>query len=328
MPVQNSKYDYTPIGPFAATITKYLNHKRSLGFSYGIEEGMLFRFSRLSCSYPLATDEISLELLEEWCTRRKEEKASTHKARVNTVLQFCLFAQTYGFRVEIPEIPRIKTVKYQPYIFTSAEIKRIILEADKLEPYPGSFRHIQAPVLYRLLFSTGLRASEAGSIKCGDIDLNHSIITIYEAKFGKDRLVPLSDSMSAVLNDYYLRYRKEALPSDYLFPAKYNEHLTRKSIYHWFRILLDKAEIPHLGKGVGPREHDIRHSFCVHSLQAMQREGIDLYAGLPLLSVFVGHKSIKETQHYLRLTSEFYPEIIQKLSESGYDIIPMEGGFK
>lgn len=327
MSVQRSKYDYTPIGPFAAIITKYLAYKRALGFNYGIEEGMLYRFLRLSYSYPLADREISLELLKEWCSQRKEEKASTHKTRVNTILQFCLFAQAYGFRVMIPEMPRIKTEKYQPYIFTSDEIRRIILEADRLEPYPGSLRHIQVPVLFRLLFSTGLRASEAGNIKCGDIDLDNGIIAIYEAKFGKDRLVLLSDSMSEVLKEYFLRYRKDALPSNYLFPAKFNEHLKRKGVYNWFRILLDKAEIPHLGKGLGPREHDIRHSFCVHSLQAIQQEGIDLYAGLPLLSVFIGHKSIKETQHYLRLTSEFYPEVIQQLHESGYDILPLEGGF-
>lgn len=140
-------------------------------------------------------------------------------------------------------------------------------------------------------------------------------------------LLPLSDSMSTVLKEYYLHHRKNALPSDHLIPAKFNEHPKRKGVYNWFRILLDKAGIPHLGKELGPREHDIRHSFCVHSLRAMQREGIDLYAGLPLLSVFIGHKSIKETQHYLRLTSEFYPDVIQKLYESGYDILPMGGGF-
>lgn len=116
MSIQRSKYDYTPIGPLAAIITKYLEYKRSLGFNYGIEEGMLYRFSHLSCSFPLADGEISLELLKKWCARRIEEKASTHKARVNTILQFCLFAQAHGC-VEIPEMPRMKTEKYQPYIF-------------------------------------------------------------------------------------------------------------------------------------------------------------------------------------------------------------------
>ncbi len=132
MSIQNSKYDYTPVGLLAAIVTKYLEYKRSLGFSYDIEEGMLYRFSRLSCSYPLAVNEISLELLTEWCTRRKGEKASTQRTRINTILQFCHFAQAYGYHVEIPEIPRIRTEKYQPYIFTSDEIKRIILEADRL----------------------------------------------------------------------------------------------------------------------------------------------------------------------------------------------------
>lgn len=69
MSVQKSKYDYTLIGPLATVITKYLEYKRSLGFNYEIEEGMLYRFSRLSYSYPLADSEISLELLKEWCAR-------------------------------------------------------------------------------------------------------------------------------------------------------------------------------------------------------------------------------------------------------------------
>lgn len=79
-------------------------------------------------------------------------------------------------------MPSIKAKKYQPYIFTSDEIRRIILETDRLEPYPGCLRHIQSPVLFWLLFSTGLRASEAGNIKCGDIALDNGIIAIYEVK--------------------------------------------------------------------------------------------------------------------------------------------------
>lgn len=75
MSVQRSKYDYTPIGPLAAIITKYLEYKRALGFNYCIEEGMLYRFSRLSYSYLLAYGEISPELLKEWCARRKEDNS-------------------------------------------------------------------------------------------------------------------------------------------------------------------------------------------------------------------------------------------------------------
>lgn len=326
MAIQSKKYNYTPVGNLAAIITQYIEFKRSLGLRYGIEEGVLFRFSLLSQSYPSSSEEISSELLQEWCMRRKSEKASTHSSRVNTILQFCRYAVKYGYHVNFPDIPKLKVEKYQPYIFTKEEVAHIFKEADSLEPYPGSLRHIQAPVLYRLLYSCGLRATEAGSIKCGDVDLVNGVIAIYEAKFCKDRLVPLSASMTEMLKGYFFCYRKNSSPEDYLFPAKYSEHLTRRNIYGWFRLILKKARIHHLGKGLGPREHDIRHTFCVHALQAIQEMGIDFYAGLPLLSVYVGHKSIKETQHYLRLTAEFYPEILQMLIDSGCDIIPTEEG--
>lgn len=324
MAVQRRKYNYTPVGNLAVIITQYIEFKRSLGLRYVIEEGVLFRFSLLSQNYPSSSEEIPSELLLEWCMRRKNEKASTHSSRVNTILQFCRYAAQYDIQVKFPELPKIKVEKYQPYIFTKEEVARIFKEADSLEPYPGSLRHIQAPVLYRLLYSCGLRATEAGSIKCGDVDLANGVIAIYEAKFHKDRLVPLSSSMTEVLKGYIFCYRKNSSPEDYLFPAKYSEHLTRKNIYSWFRLILEKARIQHLGKGLGPREHDIRHTFCVHALQSMQEKGIDFYAGLPLLSVYVGHKSIKETQHYLRLTAEFYPKILQMLIDSGYDIIPSD----
>ncbi len=66
----------------------------------------------------------------------------------------------------------------------------------------------------------------------------------------------------------------------------------------------------------------LRHSFCVHCLKKMQTQGIDLYAALPLLSKYVGHASIKETQHYLRLTAEFFPDILDQINKKCQGIIP------
>ncbi|TJX12760.1 hypothetical protein E9840_12065 [Tissierella creatinini] len=319
---QRPKLDYTPVGDLKDIITQYINYKRSLGFIYEIEEGVLFRFSLLSKDYELSKQEIPLALIDAWCMRRISEKSSTHNTRVNTILQFCRYAENYGFRIDYPEIPKIKVNKYQPYIFTKEEISGIFKTADSTEPYPGSLRHIQVPILYRLIYSCGLRATETANIKCRDVDLVNNIISIYEAKFSKERLVPFSDSMGEILKEYIHRFRKDAHPNDYLFPTKYSNHITRSNIYKWFRIILKMSGISHLGLGNGPREHDLRHTFCVHTLQYMQETGMDIYASLPLLSVYIGHTSIKETQHYLRLTSEFYPEILDMLENSGCDIIP------
>ena len=83
-----------------------------------------------------------------------------------------------------------------------------------------------------------------------------------------------------------------------------------KAIYEWFRKVLWEAGISHGGKGQGPRLHDLRHVFSVHSLVAMAELGLDLYYSLPILSEYLGHQSLEATEKYVRLTSEMYPKLI------------------
>jgi hypothetical protein len=52
------------------------------------------------------------------------------------------------------------------------------------------------------------------------------------------------------------------------------------------------------------------------------RDGVDLYVALPILAAYVGHSSIRGTQHYVRLTVEAYPELIEKISKTCAYILP------
>ena len=54
----------------------------------------------------------------------------------------------------------------------------------------------------------------------------------------------------------------------------------------------------------------MRHAFCVHTLEQMQAKGFDLYTSLPLLSVYLGHKHITETEYYLRLVDECHSSML------------------
>jgi integrase len=78
--------------------------------------------------------------------------------------------------------------------------------------------------------------------------------------------------------------------------------------------VLAEVGISHLGGGKGPRVHDLRHTFAVHSLIKMSREGIDLYYSLPVLSEYMGHKSLESTDTYVRLTSEMFPEVMEDVN--------------
>ena len=57
--------------------------------------------------------------------------------------------------------------------------------------------------------------------------------------------------------------------------------------------------------------HCGRHTFAVHSLMRQVRNGADIYCTLPILSVFLGHKKLSDTETYVRLTQEMYPDVLK-----------------
>ncbi len=312
-----------PVGELADIIIAFIQFKRSLGYIYKIEESVLHRFSVFSMDYEINGHEVPLQLIEEWLKLRQNEKAQTQKTRGQCVLRMLDFASKHGYIVHSPVLMRrIHVPKYVPYIFTKKELEQFFYACDSIRYYSGTLRHHTIPILFRLIYSCGLRASEAANLKCSDVDITGGVITIKAGKNGKERLVPLSHSMAKSMEQFYQRYHDSDSKDKYFFKGKFRNKLNRYRIYKWFRICLDAAGIPHLGKGKGPREHDLRHSFCVHSLKEMQDQGMDLYASLPILSTYVGHASINETQHYLRLTAEFFPDIIEQVNKRCSGIIP------
>ena len=100
-------------------------------------------------------------------------------------------------------------------------------------------------------------------------------------------------------------------PHWYFFVSPDGTNCRQGSVYNWFRKSLVISGIPHIGDHQGPRVHDFRHTFAVHSLVQMAKSGLDLYYSLPLLSTFLGHKSLDATEQYVRLTVEMYPDLLK-----------------
>jgi integrase/recombinase XerD len=154
------------------------------------------------------------------------------------------------------------------------------------------------------------------------MDLNDQTVLIKESKFNKDRLIPISPDLWLILIKYHSHFNQDCCVEEYFFRNKCGAKLTPRWIYEVFRKSLWAAGISHGGRGKGPRVHDFRHSFCVHTLAKQINQKVDLYVALPILSIFLGHDSIAETQNYLRLTAEFYPEMINRVSKKCAYVIP------
>ena len=243
----------------------------------------------------------------------------------------------HGVKSYILPLPKCTNDRgFTPYIFTEEQIQAIFQESDRLlrQSRRKDDPIISIPCLIRLLYSTGLRKTEAVSLRNQDVDLEQNILKVGtwgRAKNGEERLVPICNSLKDSLLKY-LHYRS-MIPvlgiteGTHPFFIKLNgAAVSSANVYHWFRKTYTKCGIVFKGDRFGPRVHDLRHTMATHSLAKMIREGLDVYAALPLLAACLGHKSLLSTEAYVRLTCNEYPELLEQCSSLNNFIYPEKDG--
>ena len=229
-----------------------------------------------------------------------------------------------GYPADVPD--RSLTAKgsagFSPRILTHAEVQQLLHAVDQLTPTAHApLRHLIMPEVFRLLYGCGFRLGEVLHLRVADVDLDRGILTVREGKFGKDRLVPPALPLVQRLQKYAAGFGARP-PDAYFFPSPHGGPWSHSAVYRLYRELLLRCGIAHAGRGKGPRVHDLRHAYAVHTLLRWYREGADLDAKLPVLATYLGHQSLAGTQRYLHLTAELFPEITVRANAAFGDVIP------
>ena len=313
---------------FKNHIKSYIDLKQAVGYKYKTEADHLKRFDRFIVeNYPLETS-LTKEIVLNWCSKKSYEAQANQCSRASIIRQFGKHLDSIGVEAYIiPQGYFPSEKQYIPHIYTNDELSRFFAQTDKCcycREFP--YRHLIMPVLFRMIYTCGLRASEARLLKVGDVDLENGILNIHHSKMDNSRLVPMSDSLSERCRQYLKRVHSFPVPQDYFFPGLGGKPITLGNMYKNFRKFLWHADISHNGRGHGPRVHDFRHAFAVHCLKKWGEQEKDLAAFLPVLKTYMGHESFEETAYYLRLTADVFPEITLKLETRYPEIIPeLEG---
>lgn len=324
--MNDSRIEFDFTGDLANLMVEFILHKRALGYNYSSQALMLRSFSIFSKQYEIP-DECKLpqKMVSDWIERRPNESPQTQERRIINLRKFALFLKERDYKVYVPVVPQnVDHSSFTPYIFNQKELLTIFKTSDNLiiRKHPLSNMKIVFPVLVRMLYGCGLRISESINLLNVDVNLSKGILTIKNSKGEQDRLVPMSDSLNAICNNYFNKTHKFSNKDTYFFAKLDGSQVNSSTVYKRFRDVLWKSGIPHGGKGKGPRLHDLRHSFAVHSLKMQSEKGLDLYCSLPILSTYLGHKSVTATEKYVRLTQEMYPDLIKKVSNVSEHVIP------
>jgi len=216
-----------------------------------------------------------------------------------------------------PKVPR----SFEPYIYSHVELQRLLDATSLLED-----RHFAASpqtlrTLLLALYAAGLRPGEGLRLRCCDVDLRERVLSIWDTKFFKSRLVPVGVDLSRTLESYYAMRRGLPLPEanhSVFFASRTGHPITLQQLEKAFTRLRKHTGIERPSDARWqPRLHDLRHTFAVHRLIAWYREGADVQACLPLLATYLGHVNLSGTQTYLTMTSELLAEASKRFERYG-----------
>lgn len=250
---------------------------------------------------------ISRQVVERWNESMAHLSPNTRINRLCVLRRFCRYLSYFDpDTCVVHQSFSPRRIRPAPHIYSRQDIHQIMAAARQLGP-PGSLRPVVVANLIGLLYTTGIRVGEALNLTLRDIDLPRRVIEVREGKFRKSRHVPLSPSAARQLKKYLRQRRDAGFSTDPTAPVFLNIIGTRHGHPGFVTLFLELLR----GIGLrgpkgqrGPRIHDLRHTFAVHRLLAWYRQGANLAAKLPLLSIYLGHSTITGTESYLQATAQ------------------------
>ncbi len=296
-------------------LDEYLALRRSMGFDLSFEERVLRKFTTYAGENGF--NRISTPLFLDWKANYGGADDNTWSRRLGMVRRFAFWLAEHDDQTEVPSSQLVigRYRRRMPYIYAPKQIADIVAEAGRL-PSPYGLRAAMWQTLFGLIAVTGMRVSEALSLDRQDVDLDRAVLTLRNTKNGKDRQLPVKGDTVAQLAHYAgLRDRLVAQQASRFFikedgqpagdcGARYNFAQVSRNI----GLRSQQARNRH---GHGPRIHDLRHTFAVHTILDWFRDGRDIETEMYKLSTYLGHTEPKHTFWYI----EAVPELMQLAAE-------------
>jgi integrase/recombinase XerD len=210
--------------------------------------------------------------------------------QLSSFRRFFRYIMREGLRESDPtadiDMPRIG--RSLPKTLSEDEVDSLLNAPNTDEPLGHRDR-----AMLELLYATGLRVSELINLKQSQVNFNQGVLRIV-GKGDRERLIPLGDESQRWLKDFIDGPRMEILlerQTDYLFPTRRGDRMTRQAFWHIIKRYAEKANIR---KKLSP--HSLRHAFATHLLN----RGADLR----VVQLLLGHSDLSTTQIYTHVARE------------------------
>lgn len=290
-------------GPFKDIIPVLTAMKKSAGYKYN---NIKQYYELDNFLYRQGIVKITKEIFQVAIINEKDESLKKQRycclENLNAVLNM----------LGIIEIPMHKIYfeskeKFIARILTKQEIKLLFERIDSNSKKENGKIKILYPVLFRLLYSNGLRINEALSLEKRDYDIKKGVLLIRESKNNITRNVVLSKTMKNIFDVYY----KDIMlnNANKVFDISYSK------VHNFFQKNIIELSLEPC------RIHDLRHVYAVYVLDKLLKT-FEEQKAIYMLSISMGHSSIESTAYYLHLTQEHIKDMQEKSKKLNSYIFP------
>lgn len=182
----------------------------------------------------------------------------------------------------------------------------VVLSPEEVLQFLGCVEHIKHRTILTTCYASGLRISEAVSLKLTHIDSQRMVIRVEQGKGQKDRYTLLSPKLLEMFRNWWRVER----PEEWLFPGgRPGTHIGK----HTVEAACQKAHrLCGIPKPITP--HSLRHAFATHLLES----GTDVRT----IQLLMGHRGLSTTARYFRMAASKVCSTISPLDRLPYPIAP------
>ena len=230
--------------------------------------------------------EVNFQLVRSWLVQLLEKGNSNRTAarKISSLRVYFKWLLKEGVVKDNP-VSKIKSPKQSknlPSFFREAQLDPV--NFDSL--FDDSFDGVRNRLVIEFLYQTGVRLSELIALKVKDVDQSKVKVL---GKRNKERVIPISENLSALIKDYQKKITEQGIVNEYLFVLKNGKTLYPKFVYRLINSYF--SNVTDVDK-CSP--HVLRHTFATNMLN----NG----AGLETLKELLGHANLSATQVYTHNT--------------------------
>lgn len=276
--------------------TRLIEDMKLFGYAKRTQDTYLYAVRKLTNHFQTSPDQITNEQLREYLLWHKDKYAPN-----TTTIALCGIKFFYQKILKKPmpvfDLARQPRGQKLPVVLTREEVRTVL----------NNIRVLRHRACLTLIYSCGLRISEAVSIKISQIDSKRMVVHVQFGKGARDRYVPLPEATLHLLRHHWKTHRHPR----WVFPAPSRSGIRESEATRCLPLssvqTVFKKSLKEVGIQKDAHVHTLRHSYATHLLE----EGIDIR----IISEYLGHKSLESTLIYTHLTPLLTQGAAEKINQ-------------